>query len=135
MEKRLTNYFRKEINIWAVPSNNVKRTVTYESKKLVTKFRLKDKTKFHRQNNIVYYSNIRMKHVLKITQLVIQISESKKELLTKTYVIDVCIYWVNLVIRTINIWGKTITEFWVISTGQFSNGKTVIVEKKTVTEC
>ena len=56
MEKRLTNYFRKEINIWAVPSNNVKRTVTYESKKLVTKFRLKDKTKFHRQNNIVYYS-------------------------------------------------------------------------------
>ena len=38
-----------------LPSNNVKRTVTYESKKLVTKFNLKDKKKFHQQNNIIYW--------------------------------------------------------------------------------
>ena len=34
----------------------VKITVTYQSKKLGTKFQLKDKTKFHQQNNLVYYS-------------------------------------------------------------------------------
>ena len=34
----------------------VKTTVTYQSKRLGTKFQLKDKTKFHQQNNLVYYS-------------------------------------------------------------------------------
>ena len=34
----------------------VKITVTYQSKKLGTKFELKDKTKFHQQNNLVYYA-------------------------------------------------------------------------------
>ena len=35
----------------------VKTTVTYQSKKLRTKFQLKDKTRFNHQNNLVYYSN------------------------------------------------------------------------------
>ena len=34
----------------------VKTTVTYQSKKLGRKFQLKDKTKFHQQNSLVYYS-------------------------------------------------------------------------------
>ena len=34
----------------------VKTIVTYQSKKLGTKFQLKHKTKFHQQNNLVYYS-------------------------------------------------------------------------------
>ena len=34
----------------------VKTTVTYQSKNLGTKFKLKDKTKFHQQNNLTYYS-------------------------------------------------------------------------------
>ena len=32
----------------------VKATITYQSKKLGRKFKLKDKTKFHQQNNLVY---------------------------------------------------------------------------------
>ena len=35
----------------------VKATVTYQSKKLGTKFQLKDKTEYPQQNNVVYYSN------------------------------------------------------------------------------
>ena len=34
----------------------VKPTVTYQSKKLGTKSQLKDKTKFHQENNLVYSS-------------------------------------------------------------------------------
>ena len=34
----------------------MKTTVTYQSKKLGRKFQLKDKTKFHQQNSLVYYS-------------------------------------------------------------------------------
>ena len=34
----------------------VKTTVTYQSKTLGKKFQLKDKTKFHQQNSLVYYS-------------------------------------------------------------------------------
>ena len=34
-----------------------KTRVTQQSKKLGTKFQLKDKTKFRQQNNLVYYSN------------------------------------------------------------------------------
>ena len=34
----------------------VKTIVTYQSKKLRTKFKLKDKTKFYQQNNLIYYS-------------------------------------------------------------------------------
>ena len=34
-----------------------KTRVTYQSKKLGTKFQLKDRTKFRQQNNLVYYSN------------------------------------------------------------------------------
>ena len=37
-------------------STEVKATVTYESKKLGTKFQLKDKTEYPQQNNVVYYS-------------------------------------------------------------------------------
>ena len=35
---------------------NIKTTVTYQSKKLGIKFQLKDKTNFHQQDNLVYYS-------------------------------------------------------------------------------
>ena len=45
----------------------VKITVTYQSKRLGTKFQLKYKTKFHQQNNLVYYINVRIKHAMKIT--------------------------------------------------------------------
>ena len=39
----------------SVPTE-VRGTVTYQNKKLGTKFQLKDKTKFHQQNSLVYYS-------------------------------------------------------------------------------
>ena len=38
------------------PPTDVKTTGTYQSKKLGTKFQLKEKTNFHQQNNLVYYS-------------------------------------------------------------------------------
>ena len=37
-------------------STEVKTTVTYQSKKLGKKFRLKNKTRFNHQNNLVYYN-------------------------------------------------------------------------------
>ena len=42
-------------------STKVKTTVTYQSKQLGTKFQLKDKTKLHHQNNLVYYSKCPVK--------------------------------------------------------------------------
>ena len=35
---------------------DVTTTVSYQSKQLGAKFQLKDKTKFHQQNDLVYYS-------------------------------------------------------------------------------
>ena len=129
IKNRVTNYFQKGRNIWALPSNNVERTVTYESKKLVTKFDWKDKTK------LFTIASIRMKHVLKITCMVTHIRESRKKLLTTTNVIKLCIYKINLVIKTIHMCGKTISEFWVIITDQFSNWKSANVKEKTVIKC
>ena len=34
---------------------NVQATVTYQTKKLSTKFNVKDKTEFYHQSNLVYY--------------------------------------------------------------------------------
>ena len=42
-------------------STKDKTTVTYQSKQLGTKFQLKDKTKLHHQNNLVYYSKCPVK--------------------------------------------------------------------------
>ena len=62
----------------------VKTAVTYQSKKLGTKFELKDKTTFHQQNNLAYYIRVPIKHVM-IT-LAKQIKELRKELSTTTNV-------------------------------------------------
>ena len=62
----------------------VKTAVTYQSKKLGTKFELKDKTTFHQQNNLAYYIRVPIKHVM-IT-LAKQIKELRKELSTTTKV-------------------------------------------------
>ena len=51
---KLLSKIKKHLNK-SLPSE-VKTTVTYKSKKLGTKFQLKDKIKFHQQNNPVYYS-------------------------------------------------------------------------------
>ena len=51
--KRLSK-MKKPLNT-SLPTE-VKTTVTYQSKKLGTEFQLKDKTKFHQQNKLVYYS-------------------------------------------------------------------------------
>ena len=51
---KLLSKMKKDLNK-SLPTK-VKTTVTYQSKKLGTKFQLKDKTKFHEQNNFVYYS-------------------------------------------------------------------------------
>ena len=51
---KLLSKMKKHLNK-SLPTE-VKTTVTYQSKKLGTKFQLKDKTKFHRQSNLVCYS-------------------------------------------------------------------------------
>ena len=47
---KMNKYLHKSL------STEVKTTVTYQSKKLGTKFELKDKTKFHQQNNFVFHN-------------------------------------------------------------------------------
>ena len=39
--------------------DNIKTMVTYQSKKLATKFLVKDKIDFQRHNNVVYYGKCR----------------------------------------------------------------------------
>ena len=51
---KLLSKMKKHLNK-SLPTE-VKTTVTYQSKKLGTKFQLKDKTRFNHQNNLVYYS-------------------------------------------------------------------------------
>ena len=51
---KLHSKMKKHLNK-SLPTE-VKTTVTYQSKKLGTKFQLKDKTRFNHQNNLVYYS-------------------------------------------------------------------------------
>ena len=51
---KLLSKMKKHLNK-SLPTE-VKTTVTYQSKKLGTKFHIKDKTKFHQQNNFVYHS-------------------------------------------------------------------------------
>ena len=41
--------------------------VTYESKKLASKFPVKDKIDFQHQNNVVYYGNVQTPTVKMIT--------------------------------------------------------------------
>ena len=76
---KMNKYLHKSL------STEVKTTVTYQSKKLGTKFELKDKTKFHQQNNFVCYISVLIEHVMKIT-LAKQIEELRKELSTPTNV-------------------------------------------------
>ena len=76
---KMNKYLHKSL------STEVKTTVTYQSKKLGTKFELKDKTKFHQQNNFVCYISVLIEHVMKIT-LAKQIEELRKELSTTTNV-------------------------------------------------
>ena len=47
---KIKKYFNKSL------SSEVKTTVMYQSKKLGTKFRLKNKTRFNHQNNLAYYN-------------------------------------------------------------------------------
>ena len=51
---KLLSKMKKHLNK-SLPTE-VKTTVTYKSKKLGTKFQLKDKTRFNHQDNLVYYS-------------------------------------------------------------------------------
>ena len=52
--KKLLSKMKKHLN--KLLPTEVKTTVTYQGKKLGTEFQLKDKTKFHQQNNLIYYS-------------------------------------------------------------------------------
>ena len=54
MENKLLSKMKKHLNK-SLPTE-VKTTVTYQSKKLGTKFQLKDKTRCNDRNNLVYYS-------------------------------------------------------------------------------
>ena len=51
---KLISKMKKHLNK-SLPTE-VKTSVTYQNKILGTKFQLKGKTKFHQQNNLVYYS-------------------------------------------------------------------------------
>ena len=53
-DNKLLSKMKKHLNK-SLPTE-VKTTVTYQSKKLGTKFQLKDKTRFNHRNNLVYYS-------------------------------------------------------------------------------
>ena len=76
---KMNKYLHKSL------STEIKTTVTYQSKKLGTKFELKNKTKFHQQNNLVCYISVLIKHLMKIT-LAKQIEELRKELSPTTNV-------------------------------------------------
>ena len=52
---QLTSKMKKQLR--KVLPDNVKTMVTYQSKKLVSKFPVKDKIDFQHQNNVVYYGN------------------------------------------------------------------------------
>ena len=51
--EQLTSKMKKQLR--KVLPDNVKTMVTYQSKKLVSKFPVKDKIDFQHQNNVVYY--------------------------------------------------------------------------------
>ena len=68
----------------------IKTIVTYQSERLVTKFKLKGKTKFYPHNNLVFTVSVQMTHVLKIA-FAKQIKELRKELLTTANVTKICI--------------------------------------------
>ena len=53
-DNKLLSKMKKYLN--KLLPTEVKTTVTYQSKKLGTKFQLKDKTRFNHRNNLVYYS-------------------------------------------------------------------------------
>ena len=55
-ETQLTSKVKKQL-MKALP-DNVKTMVTYQSKKVASKFPVKDKIDFQHQNNIVYYGNV-----------------------------------------------------------------------------
>ena len=62
----------------------IKTIVTYQSERLVTKFKLKGKTK------LFFTVSVQMTHVLKIA-FAKQIKELRKELLTTANVTKICI--------------------------------------------
>ena len=83
-DNKLLSKMKKHMKKW----RNIKTTGTYQSKKLGTKFQLKDKTKFHQQSNLVYYSKCSDKksngdYVGK------QIEELRKRLSTTTNVTEI----------------------------------------------
>ena len=49
LKKKMKKYIRKTL------TENVQVIVTYQSKKLSTKFNVKDKTEFYRQSNLLYF--------------------------------------------------------------------------------
>ena len=92
----------------------VKITVTYERKKLGTKFKLRDKTKFHQQKNLVYYSKCPDE-----TCNEDYIRETDRRIID----LNICICKNNPPRRTMNIGGTIASRFWEIITAQISQRK------------
>ena len=67
----MKKYIRKTL------PENIQAIVTYQSKKLSTKFNFKDKTEFYHQSILVYYGNVPIKHVITIIEKLI--AASRKE--------------------------------------------------------
>ena len=69
--KKMKKYIRKTL------PENIQAIVTYQSKKLSTKFNFKYKTEFYHQSILVYYGNVPIKHVITIIEKLI--AASRKE--------------------------------------------------------